>query len=504
MATVAVNQTTETDSAQTVTAAKALTIGQSSSSESALSIGHSNTKAVNRAEETDYARQITPLLIYTYDQIAKAVSLSWKFEPSVTQTRYSSGNIRQRKLFANSRYVFDITLRLTDSEFATFESFVINNLKNGANYFNGTYAVSDLTETGKCRIIDGQYNAQYIKNDWWNVSYSFEVIDIDLSNHLNVYTLVNSASGFNAWGYPPATDGIQAPPFKYWRINISAMVNAGDVAEIGELFLFDEHFGPNLATTGTATASSNAGATALPAEANDGAYYYSDTSNAWIASSNSLPQWLQIEFPTAKAIVQYGFIAQTISPNPIKNFTLEYSSDGASWSVADTQTNITNYGLNDEKGRLFATTTPATGYSRLRFRFTNCDDITVGYRVANIQLFSSTGGTLNFAPFVIASASSTNSPQEPDLAFNTRTSLGEYWRGINSVSPVNLNASFFGNNRIDLASYKITAVQSSEFPEGTPTSWTVQGSNDGVDWTIIHTVIGESTWTGGETREYTL
>ena len=40
-------------------------------------------------------------------------------------------------------------------------------------------------------------------------------------------------------------------------------------------------------------------------------------------------------------------------------------------------------------------------------------------------------------------------------------------------------------------------------PDRAPKDWTMQGSNNGSTWTTLSTVIGETSWTQGETRTFT-
>jgi len=58
-----------------------------------------------------------------------------------------------------------------------------------------------------------------------------------------------------------------------------------------------------------------------------------------------------------------------------------------------------------------------------------------------------------------------------------------------------------GSAQIVVDSYWITAVDGT-IVNRTPTSWKVEGSNNGVTWTTLDTRKGESGWYGGETRFY--
>ena len=57
-------------------------------------------------------------------------------------------------------------------------------------------------------------------------------------------------------------------------------------------------------------------------------------------------------------------------------------------------------------------------------------------------------------------------------------------------------------NTIEVAEYAIRAR--SDANDGTPAAWTLEGSNDGVSWTVLDTVTGETGWSNGEQRAYTV
>ncbi len=54
-----------------------------------------------------------------------------------------------------------------------------------------------------------------------------------------------------------------------------------------------------------------------------------------------------------------------------------------------------------------------------------------------------------------------------------------------------------------LDSYTLTA-RSDGYPQGTPTGWTIYGSNDNSAWTAVHVVSGEAGFGNGEMRAFAL
>lgn len=124
-----------------------------------------------------------------------------------------------------------------------------------------------------------------------------------------------------------------------WRINVRTTVGASPV-EIGEMELMDTHGGPNLATGGTASASS--GSTAANAFDGSGA-------TRAILTGNS--GWLEYQLAVAKTIIEFAITmssATTFNSSMPKDFTLEYH-DGTNWVIAGSFRNETAWAVGERR-----------------------------------------------------------------------------------------------------------------------------------------------------------
>jgi hypothetical protein len=125
-----------------------------------------------------------------------------------------------------------------------------------------------------------------------------------------------------------------------WRLNVQTTVGAAPI-EIGEMELMDTHGGPNLATGGTASASS--GSTA--ANAFDG-------SNSTRAILTGASGWLEYALGTTKAIKEVALTLSSAtgagtSAMP-KDFTLEYFN-GTTWVIVGSYRNETAWGVGERR-----------------------------------------------------------------------------------------------------------------------------------------------------------
>lgn len=127
-------------------------------------------------------------------------SIDFGVQPEVTRTQYSSSNTRQRYLWKKRDDVFNVTLRLDTTDFTALDSFIIDDLNNGADTFTGPYYDSDVERTGTLQIINGSYSANLLFPDVWEVSYSFEVKNRSMDDAGAIYDVVNDNGGLEGLG----------------------------------------------------------------------------------------------------------------------------------------------------------------------------------------------------------------------------------------------------------------------------------------------------------------
>lgn len=71
-----------------------------------------------------------------------------------------------------------------------------------------------------------------------------------------------------------------------------------------------------------------------------------------------------------------------------------------------------------------------------------------------------------------------------------------------SALPANHITDFGAPKKI--SSYQLGAPQAPTDPNNSPKTWSLEGSNDGVNWTTIDTRVNQPAWSSGEVRTYTL
>lgn len=126
-----------------------------------------------------------------------------------------------------------------------------------------------------------------------------------------------------------------------WRIRVQSN-NGGVLCGFAEIRMYETIGGSNVATTGTASSSSNYGGTYLPARGNNNAL--NDRFLSSTAEANSVV-WA-LTFPVPRAIIQFDMIAWTGEQEYMpRNFVLEAYTAGA-WNVIGTYVNQTGWSSN--------------------------------------------------------------------------------------------------------------------------------------------------------------
>lgn len=291
-------------------------------------------------------------------------------------------------------------------------------------------------------------------------------------------TLVWEADG----GTPPTG-------YRYHRLRFLGN-NGRSTLNIADVQLRESAGGANVATGGTPTASS-VFETTIPSSFPASNAFDSDVNTYWstlpISALNASSNFSG--FPASNAVdgdpstfwatatgvtaaqLTYDAGASVIGPDITKyqitaradaadgapkDWTLEYSDNGGTWTVADTVTGETGW---------------ANGETR---EFTLAS---VGaHRAWRLNISANNGrSTINIA----------------EIAFD-----GYSWGSIT------LQYDQGSGNAIAVAEYTIQARADAN--DGSPKDWTFEGSNDLETWDTLDTVTGETGWSNGETRVFTL
>lgn len=133
----------------------------------------------------------------TFPTSLKYSATSYSVSPEVARTQFASGNTRQRMLRAKLDDMHSVSLRLDNAGLLALESFIDDTINGGADTYTGPFITDTAERTGTLELIDGTYQLQYVANDMWDCSFSFEVKNVDLSDHELIYDVVNEFGGFN-------------------------------------------------------------------------------------------------------------------------------------------------------------------------------------------------------------------------------------------------------------------------------------------------------------------
>ena len=228
--------------------------------------------------------------------------------------------------------------------------------------------------------------------------------------------------------------------------------------------------------------------------------------DGWI-SAGVATGWLQFQFNTPKVVKQYNIVSYSgsayLSRFP-KNWTFQGSNDGSAWTTLDTQTNqsVTS------GGQIIPypiTNTTAYTYYKLNITANNGD---IYLSIGQLQLFNTV--PVVPAPYTItgiASASSIyNSTYDVWKAFNqSLVDANDCWMSANNVLTGWLKYQFDTAkvvNRYELCPRNDASTGVNSFPK----NFTFEGSNNGIDWTVLDTRINQSvpTYTSGVFLGYSI
>lgn len=266
------------------------------------------------------------------------------------------------------------------------------------------------------------------------------------------------------------------------------------------------------------------------AQNNGNALYYAfDGKDSTYWESNVVANsYIIYDFGEANEKIISKYILQSPSTQTymIKNWTLEGSNDKSSYTVLDTQTNIT-WSAGEKKEFIFDNSTPfryykinvsannGGSYTRIseisyysinsfdKILLLNMDSKVVGFE--NIDTPYITKMTSNTAPSPLkASASSiAGSGYEAFRAFDGNTgTTNASWVTLNPY-PTGWIALDFGEFR-KVSKVKLTSWNNSSAKTHSPKDFLIEGSNDGSKWTTLKEIVNETDWIANETREYSL
>ena len=133
----------------------------------------------------------------TFPDLDYSQGYRYEINPDVLRTEYASRNSRQRFIIQNHDDLFTVSMKLDNADLSTFEDFVTDDLLNGSLTYDGPYFAGNVEKTGTLQIVDGLYDVNYLTNDYWDVSFQYELKDRDLTDEEGIYDLVNAFTDFD-------------------------------------------------------------------------------------------------------------------------------------------------------------------------------------------------------------------------------------------------------------------------------------------------------------------
>ena len=221
--------------------------------------------------------------------------------------------------------------------------------------------------------------------------------------------------------------------------------------------------------------------------------YFND---GWL-TNNVATGWITFQFPTAILLDHYTIVGWSLDTFPNrcpKDWTLQGSNDGTTWTTIDTRTNETTW---TQWATNLYSVTGAAAYSYYKIDVTaNNGDSYMG--ISAVRFYTAAGdATLLYS----ASASSTLSATSTPLLAPFYVKATSGWLSNGSSTgwlEVKLPAP------VVITQYALMGWSLDTFPNRCPKDWTLQGSNDGTTWTTIDTRTNETTWTQWATNLYSV
>ena len=243
---------------------------------------------------------------------------------------------------------------------------------------------------------------------------------------------------------------------------------------------------------GVASADSNLGSF-YPYKAFDRSNIETDS---WVAAVGT--RWLSFQFPASAIVTRYAITSRTTSdnnPRSPKTWTLEGSNDGSSWTTLDTQTNVTDWAASVVTHTYDLANTASYIYYRVHITASN-DGTYVG--IGELALYETDlipTMTSNTAPSGVASASSEEATPLPAYkAFNDTSTNNTYDRWATAASTTGWLRYEFITAYVVKEYALTTQALTSDGTTKAPKTWTLEGSNDGTNWTTLDTQTNVTDW----------
>lgn len=238
------------------------------------------------------------------------------------------------------------------------------------------------------------------------------------------------------------------------------------------------------------------------------AFDHDNTLSSW-KSFSTLPVWISIYIPSnAHVLTSYAITGGGSNWSP-KDFTLQGSNNNVTWTVIDTQ--VGRGALPRYEIPIIGSTIAYTYYklnvtaltgSGFQLVLAELELIDNGTHVIDITTPAQTSASVPFT-VTIAPGGEVSALNAAWKAFDHSAvpwANDYWWCGVIGGGQSWIQIAIPGNINI-VEGYAITANPILS-QNNAPKAWTLQGSNDGIAWTVLDTRTNEITWGQSERRAY--
>lgn len=274
--------------------------------------------------------------------------------------------------------------------------------------------------------------------------------------------------------FPPASG---ATPHRYWRLYITA--GSSNFTSIKELE-FAQLGGADLCAGGAAIKSTEYGG--LPASN----AFDNDLTTVWAPDGSALPQWIGYDFGAGNAKdIQVVRLLQRDSGQYPSAFNVQYSDDGSSWTTA---WSVSGLDYQDALRPFPDPVLSVAGKTLARLRVTAADGH-AAFTTGDLNFYESgvdvTGNGKYFSGTAITDLANAFDADTATFAWGNTTAI----MGVEFSSARNITG--FSTTCRNLTTQALR-------------DGVLEASSDGMTWTALKTVTGETAWSLGETRTYTV
>jgi hypothetical protein len=211
----------------------------------------------------------------------------------------------------------------------------------------------------------------------------------------------------------------------------------------------------------------------------------------WLDYSDTT--WVKVTFATPTVLDVYSLTSANDVPyRDPASWTLSGSNDGVTWTVIETrfgQSWASRYLTRD-----FVLSTRSAAYTQFRFDFV--PSVGSALQLAELELYGASQVSVQITPSSYSARGQAN-----------RTcAISKLFDGRNSTKWVDNSGSTWVKVAMQSATtmHRYTITSAADYPQYDPVSWTLSGSNDGTNWTVIETRTAQSWSSRGLKREFTL